>query len=133
MPETVQPHARVLVVDDEASILDIVDRVLLAAGYQTSLTTSPLEALRLIESEPPFDLLLTDLVMPEMSGDELARRALVLRPQLKVLYLTGYSDRLFTLRSWLWENEAFLDKPVTIEGLREAVALAIFGTIRGSV
>jgi CheY-like chemotaxis protein len=133
MPETVQRQARVLVVDDEASILDVVDRVLLPAGYQMSLTTSPLEALRLLESEPPFDLLLTDLAMQEMTGDELARRALALYPQLKVLYLTGYSDRLFTLRSWLWENEAFLDKPVTIEGLREAVALAIFGTTRSSV
>jgi CheY-like chemotaxis protein len=133
MPETVAHHARVLVVDDEALILDVVDRVLLSAGYHMSLTTSPVEALRLLESEPPFDLLLTDLVMAEMAGDELARRALIVSPQLKVLYLTGYSDRLFTLRSCLWENEAFLDKPVTVEGLREAVALAIYGTTRGSV
>ena len=62
----------------------------------------------------------------------MARRALIVSPQLKVLYLTGYSDRLFRLRSCLWENEAFLDKPVTVEGLREAVALAIYGTTHGS-
>ena len=66
--------------------------------------------------------------MPEMAGDELARRVRLLHPDVKVLYLTGYADRLFTARATLWENEAFLEKPFNITGLREAVSLALFGT-----
>jgi FixJ family two-component response regulator len=52
----------------------------------------------------------------------------LLHPDLSVLYLTGFADRLFTARATLWENEAFVEKPVSIDGLREAVSLALFGT-----
>ena len=130
MTEPAEPQSRVLVVDDEESIRIIVDRVLREAGYETSLVSNGPEALRLLAGDVPFDLLLTDLVMPEMSGDELARRARLSRPDLKVLYLTGYSDKLFSVRPMLWEHEAFIDKPVTLDGLREAVSLAIFGSTR---
>ena len=66
-----------------------------------------------------------------MNGDELARRAWLRMQDLKVLYLTGYSDYLFGVRSTLWEHEAFLDKPPTATGVLEAVALSIFGTTHG--
>jgi two-component system cell cycle sensor histidine kinase/response regulator CckA len=120
---------RVLVVDDEREIRDVADRVLRNGGYETMLAQSGADALRLLEAGAAIDLLLTDLRMPEMNGDELARRACLLRPGLKVLYFTGYADELFRNRSTLWTNEAFLDKPVTPNGLIEAVALATFGSI----
>jgi CheY-like chemotaxis protein len=122
---------RILVVEDEDPIRQLVDRILRETGYETSAAPNGLEGLRLIETEASFDLLLTDLDMPQMSGDELVRRARVLHPDLKVMYLTGFSDRLFTDRSMLWEDEAFLDKPITLNGLREAVSLALFGHVRG--
>jgi two-component system cell cycle sensor histidine kinase/response regulator CckA len=128
MTEPAVPYSRVLVVDDEESIRNVVDRVLREAGYETRLVSNGPEALRLLASELPFDLLLTDLVMPEMSGDELARRARLSHPDLKVLYLTGYSDKLFSVRPMLWQHEAFIDKPVSVDGLREAVSMAIFGS-----
>ena len=74
-----------------------------------------------------FDLLLTDLIMPKMTGDELARRLRRQRPALKVLYLTGYSDQLFERKGTLWADEAFLDKPMTVTGLLDAVSLLLFG------
>jgi two-component system, cell cycle sensor histidine kinase and response regulator CckA len=122
---------RVLVVDDEASILLFVDRVLREAGYQTTMAPTADAALVVAPSIKPLDLLLTDMMMPGMSGDELARRLRLDEPDLRVLYLTGFADRLFTSRQVLWDNEAFIEKPVTVEALREAVSLAIFGHTRG--
>jgi FixJ family two-component response regulator len=82
-------------------------------------------------AEPALDLLVTDLVMPDMDGDELARRLCQRLPDLKVLYLTGFSDRLFAERHTLRSNEAFVEKPVTATGLLEAVSLLLFGHTRG--
>ena len=68
-------------------------------------------------------------MMPAMTGDELARLLRQSQPELKVLYLTGYSDRLFKEKTTLWADEAFLDKPCTVKGLREAVSLLLFGSL----
>ncbi len=76
-----------------------------------------------------LDVLVTDVMMPGMTGDELARRLRQSDRGLKVLYLTGYSDRLFKEKDALWEDEAFLDKPCTVKGLREAVSLLLFGQL----
>jgi len=122
---------RVLVVDDEASVLLFVDRALRDAGYDPTLAPNADAALALAAASEPFDLLLTDLMMPGMCGDELARHLRLRHPDLRVLYLTGFSDRLFATRPVLWTNEAFIEKPVTVAGLREAVSLAIFGHTRG--
>lgn len=113
---------RVLVVDDEAPIRNYVNRVLQKAGYQTTVAEDALEAVRLTWSHGPFDVLVTDLVMPHLSGDELARRLRTIQPDLPVLYVTGFSDRLFADRQLLWESEAFLDKPFSPTGLLEALA-----------
>ena len=79
-----------------------------------------------------LNLLVTDLTMPKMNGDELARRLRVLQPDLPVLYLTGFSDRLFADRMQLWENEAFLDKPCSINGLLEAMSLVSHRPVPGA-
>lgn len=123
---------RVLVVDDESSVLEFVDRVLRDAGYTTDRATDGPEALEIAERLGSFDLLLTDVLMPQMSGDELARRLRLTHPTLKVLYLTGYSDRLFKEKTVLWEGEAFLDKPCTAAGLLQAVSLLLFGRLQTS-
>ena len=119
--------ARVLIVDDEESVRTLAKRVLHGAGYETVVAADGPEALRIAEGQPPFDLLLADVVMPGMHGDELARQLLYREPDLKVLYITGYSDQLFAARAALGANEAFIEKPVTMQGLVEAVALALSG------
>ena len=123
--------AKILIVDDEPPIRDFVERVLRDAGYTTALAVDGREALEVAGKFGSCDLLLTDLVMPEMNGDELARRLRRDDPNLNVLYLTGYSDRLFKEKTVLWEGEAFLDKPCTIEGLLEAVSLLLSGHTHG--
>jgi two-component system cell cycle sensor histidine kinase/response regulator CckA len=77
-----------------------------------------------------FDILVTDVMMPEMNGDELARRLRQGAERMKVLYLTGFSDKLFKEKVTLWEDEAFLDKPCTIKGLLEAVSLLLHGRVQ---
>jgi len=126
-----QRVARVLVVDDEESVRRFAEGALRHARYEVAVAFDGPEALRMAEEQGPFDLLLADLVMREMRGDELARQVRRLYPDMKVLYFTGYSDRLFEDRKVLWEKEAFIEKPVTVKGLLEAVSLILFGHTRG--
>jgi two-component system, cell cycle sensor histidine kinase and response regulator CckA len=121
----------ILVVDDDQSVRDFVDRVLREAGYRTMVAASGPEALELAAKEP-IDLLLTDVNMPQMTGDELARRLRHDEPSLKVLYLTGFSDQLFNEKTTLWQDEAYLEKPCTIAGLLQAVALITVGHVRST-
>jgi CheY-like chemotaxis protein len=122
---------RVLIVDDEEPICRLVDRILVEGGYDTVIAPDADAAIGLVATDDPLDLLLTDLMMPDMNGDELARRIRQVRPSLKVLYLTGFPDKLFSTRPTLWEGEAFLEKPIKSAALREAVSLALFGHTRG--
>jgi len=118
---------RVLVVDDEPNVREFVTRAMKDSGCDITVAGDGNEALAAAAKGEPFDLLLTDVVMPQMSGDELARRLRQTQPSLKVLYLTGYSDRLLKDKSTLWEDEAFLDKPCSKQGLLEAVSLLLYG------
>lgn len=124
--------ARVLVVDDEPSVRDLVARVLERAGYTIALASDGPEALEAAGRFGSFDLLVTDVMMPRMKGDELARRLREIEPSLKVLYLTGYTDQLFREKITLWEDEAFLDKPCSVQGLLEAVSLLVNGHMKSS-
>ena len=124
---------RVLLVDDEEAVRRFVERVLRDGGYQTTVAVDGVDALKVAEEMKGVDLLVTDLMMPQMSGDELARRLRQKDPSLKVLYLTGYSDHLFKEKVMLWEGEAFLDKPCSVKGLLEAVSLLTAGRIDAPV
>jgi two-component system cell cycle sensor histidine kinase/response regulator CckA len=117
----------ILAVDDEPGVLALVRRCLDDDWVTLSEAGSGREALAHIAKGGALDLLLTDLRMPEMEGDELARQARTNDRDLKVLYLTSHADRLFDAKPLLWAQEAYLDKPFSREGLREAVALLIYG------
>ena len=120
----------VLVVDDEEPVRKFVERVMQSAGYQVAVAGDGPQAIEVAEKMTRLDILVTDLMMPEMLGDEIARRLRQHEPRLKVLYLTGYSDRLFKDKVTLWEDEAFLDKPCSIKGLLQAVSLLLFGRLQ---
>jgi len=117
----------VLVVDDEEPVRKFVERVMREAGYETATASDGPEALDVAAKLETFDILVTDVMMPQMTGDELARRIRQSTPGIKVLYLTGFSDRLFKEKVTLWADEAFLDKPCSVKGLLEAVSLLLFG------
>ncbi len=104
----------ILIVDDEDSMLIYLDRVLSGAGYRTTLAVDGPDAIRAAGRTGRFDLLLTDVHMPDVTGLELVRQLRQHDPLLKVLYLTGHRDRLF-----------ILEKPCSAAGLLKAVSLAI--------
>jgi two-component system cell cycle sensor histidine kinase/response regulator CckA len=124
--QTPKTPIRALVVDDEECVRMFVDRVLREAGYQTLTAKDGPSARDLVEQTGPPHILVTDELMPEMSGHDLVRWVRGRHPSVKVLYLTGYSDRLFDAKESLWQDEAFLDKPCSVRGLLQAVSLLLF-------
>jgi len=119
----------VLIVDDEEPVRKFVDRVMRDAGFTTAQACDGAEALDVASKVGTVDLLVTDVMMPQMLGDELARRLRQSEPAVKVLYLTGYSDRLFKEKVTLWADEAYLDKPCSVKGLQQAASLLLFGQL----
>jgi CheY-like chemotaxis protein len=122
---------RLLVVDDEEPALRLVERILSTDNYDIRIAMSGPSALSLLD-EPgaaPVDLLVTDLMMPGMSGRELSKIVRQRCPSVRVLYQTGFADSLFTGVQELQEHEAFVEKPFSAIGLLEATRLLMFGHI----
>jgi len=121
----------VLIVDDEEPIRRAARRMLEMDGYTVLDAENGTRAVELL-SHPNVvvDLLMADLQMPELTGEEMARQIRANRRDLKVLYVSGHVDRLFNERPALWEGEAFLEKPFTFEGLTQAVSLLLYGSTR---
>jgi two-component system cell cycle sensor histidine kinase/response regulator CckA len=120
---------RVLIVDDEPGMRKLVRKCLSDDRFKLLEAASGEEALTAAGDPNHLDLLITDEIMPEMAGHELARRLRAANPNLKVLYLTGHSDHLFDAKHQMWEFEAYLDKPFSAQSLREAVALLMVGRL----
>jgi CheY-like chemotaxis protein len=113
----------VLLAEDDAPVRQVVATVLRRAGYVVLDASGPLEALALArEHREPIDLLLTDAVMPLWSGKELADRVSELRPGVRVIYMSGYTDRDIVHHGVLDAQVHFLPKPITPEPLLELVA-----------
>jgi two-component system, cell cycle sensor histidine kinase and response regulator CckA len=112
----------VLLVEDEASVREIAARTLSEAGYRVLEAESGARALELLAgSGQRISLLLTDVVMPGMGGRELATRLAELRPDVPVLYTSGYTDGEILSRGLLDPGVAFLAKPFTATALVLAV------------
>ena len=112
----------ILVVEDEDTIRALVCRVLRSHGYTVLEAADAGLALRLSqELAGPIHLLLTDVVMPQTSGRELAERMAWRRPEVKVLYMSGYTDDAVVRHGVLQEGTAFLQKPFTPDLLAQKV------------
>jgi PAS domain S-box-containing protein len=103
----------VLLVEDEEGVRKLVRSILHRNGYRVLEAKDGAEALRVAEQQPAIDLLLTDVVMPHMSGAAMAARLLASRPGLKLLYMSGYTDNAVVLHGVLRTEAAFLQKPIT--------------------
>ena len=123
------PPAVILLVDDEPPVRDVQRRALELDGHVVKEAGGGLEGIAAIEQPAQIDLVVADLEMPGLNGAEMVRQIRMIRPDLPVLYVTGYIDRLMGARP-LWEREAFLEKPFSVAGLREAVSLLLYGTVR---
>jgi DNA-binding NtrC family response regulator len=109
---------RILLVDDDVSVLSMLTRAL--TSYDLTVAHDGAEALAVANGRP-VDLLITDYLMPEMTGDELIARMREQRPGLKCLVITGHGDLLERESPDWWRDVAHLGKPFRIQALREAV------------
>jgi PAS domain S-box-containing protein len=104
----------VLLVEDELLVRQVTHEILRRSGYQVLEASDGAEALRLLGDHPGrIDLLLTDVVMPGMSGYELVDRARPLRPAMRILYVSGYSEEAITRQGQATESIELLAKPFT--------------------
>jgi DNA-binding response OmpR family regulator len=122
---------RLLVVDDEPPVLRLVARILATDNYDVSTAENGDAAVKLLQKPGlgVVDLLVTDLMMPGMTGRELAAIVRRSHPNVRVLYVTGFADTLFKGVQELGPGESFIEKPFGAEGLLEATRLLMFGHI----
>jgi PAS domain S-box-containing protein len=112
----------VLLVEDEESVRELVGVTLKARGYTVLEASDGLAGLKVAEAHlGTIDILITDVVMPGMSGRDLANRVLTLRPKIKILYLSGYTEDAIIHEGALEPGTAFLQKPFTLHGLARKV------------
>ncbi len=121
----------ILLVEDEEAVRLLVRRELESRGYTVLIPANTDEALLACDRHTgPIHLLLTDIVMPGMLGPEVARRACALRPDMKVLYMSGYTDESIIQRGLLKGNEVFIQKPFSPHALSQKVREALDGPAR---
>ena len=112
----------ILVVEDERRLRELAGRFLKKAGYNVTTAGDGEEALKLyLELNRDFHLLLTDIVMPGMSGKELADELDKISPELKVLFMSGYTDDIILSHGVSQKDTHFLAKPFTSAALLETV------------
>jgi hypothetical protein len=123
------PHGTetILVVEDEVDVREMAVEVLESLGYRVLQAGSGPAALEILaKSEPPIDLLLSDVIMPGMSGGDLVGRAQLVRPGLRVIYMSGYTAEDSTVKYGVAHSEAsFLQKPFSLEALSRKVRDAL--------
>jgi len=112
----------ILVVDDDLSVLGVIKCMLECGDYNVLMAHSADTALRMTErSDLTIDLMLIDVIMPDISGPDLAERILAMRPHLKVLFMSGCTDSEVVRVKILDRALGFLPKPFTSDGLLERV------------
>ncbi|MBN2082360.1 PAS domain S-box protein [bacterium] len=116
----------ILLVDDDPRIVEIVKELLVLLGYQVTACTDSRKALELFKADQQaYDLVLTDQTMPDLTGAELAEQLLSLRPDLPVVLMTGYSQRLSPEEAHLKGIRDYLLKPVSKQNLAKAIRQAL--------
>ena len=112
----------VLLVEDEQSVRQLVRETLEARGYRVLEAENGEAGLAVAaRHERPIELVITDVVMPELGGRELAQRLLQARPKIKVLYLSGYTEDAIVSEGTIDSGNAFLQKPFTLQSLARKV------------
>ena len=115
-------HETILVAEDDDRVRELACRVLSRYGYAVIAAANGEQALSLCEQHPgPIHLLLSDVVMPGMNGPELAELLKTIRPDLKVLYMSGYTDDAIVRQGVLLHNTPFLQKPFSPARLAEKI------------
>jgi two-component system, cell cycle sensor histidine kinase and response regulator CckA len=124
------PHGveRVLIVDDEKIMVDTLQSLLNRLGYKTASRTSSLETLELFRKKPGhFDLVITDMTMPNMTGDELAEKILEIRPDIPIIICTGFSERIDGETAKQNGIKALVMKPIVVRDIAHTIRKVLDG------
>jgi nitrogen-specific signal transduction histidine kinase/CheY-like chemotaxis protein len=131
-----QGSGHILMVEDEAQLLDANAEFLRSIGYSVSCASSGPEALELIANAPQLDLVISDVVMPRMNGREFADRLLEMRPNTKILFVSGYADDVVLLAGISTLGTPYLQKPFSLKQLgykvQELMAVEVDNNSNGS-
>ncbi|MCD4716184.1 MAG: PAS domain S-box protein, partial [Desulfobacterales bacterium] len=125
-PEILEPlpvgNENILFIDDESGLVDIGKQMLQYLGYDVTTRTSSIEALELCRTKPDrFDLVITDMTMPQMTGDKLAMELIRLRPNIPIILCTGYSGYISEEKAKNMGFRAFAMKPLVLRDLAKTV------------
>ena len=113
---------RILFIDDEEALVEIGSQILGQLGYEVVTKQSSVQALELFRTEPDrFDLVITDMTMPHMTGDKLARKLMTIRPDIPVILCTGHSRLVSEEKAKDIGIKAFVMKPLVMRNLAETV------------
>jgi DNA-binding response OmpR family regulator len=116
-------HESILLVEDEDALRDATGRILTRAGYHVLTAAGGAEAIRIAQTDPdPIGLLLTDVIMPEMMGNEVAARVRAVRPDIPVLYMSGYAQPVLAEHGTLEPGVTMIEKPFSSRELLDRVA-----------
>jgi two-component system cell cycle response regulator CpdR len=117
--------ARILLADDDGTVRDLVERVLVAGGHHVRVAQDGQEALGLADAGGSFDVLVTDVHMPGIDGITLAKTLAAKQPGLKVLLMSGFPEQLQRGKSELAGRVETLTKPCSVEDIRSKIASLI--------
>ena len=119
-------HERILLVDDEQPLVEIGKQMLERLGYTVAARTSSIEALELFKVQPNrFDLVITDIVMPNMTGEKLAEKLMDIRADIPIILCTGYSEKFTRRQASDMGIRSFLMKPLVMQDLAGTVRQAL--------
>jgi PAS domain S-box-containing protein len=119
-------HESILFVDDEKALVDLGEKMLERLGYEVVARTSSIEALECFRNQPDrFHLVITDMTMPNMTGDKLAQELMRIRPGIPVILCTGYSDRISEAKAKALGIQEFVSKPFDMNHLARVIRRAI--------
>ena len=125
-PPTGNEH--ILLIDDETALVEVGKKMLVKLGYKVITQTSSHAALELFNSQPwVFDLVVSDMTMPGMTGDKLAQEMMEVRPDIPVILCTGYSQQISEQQAYALGIRAFLYKPISIDILARKVRTVLEG------
>jgi CheY-like chemotaxis protein/anti-sigma regulatory factor (Ser/Thr protein kinase) len=118
----------ILFIDDEEALVDVGKRILESLGYEVVTRTSSIEALELFKAQSDkFDLVITDLTMPKMTGDELAVKLLRIKPDIPIVLCTGFSAMIDEEKAKAMGMRAFVFKPILIRDIAETIRKVLDG------
>jgi signal transduction histidine kinase/CheY-like chemotaxis protein len=113
---------RILLVDDEKQIIDIEQQILERLGYKVTPKTDSEEALEEFAAQPDrFDLVITDMTMPKMTGDQLAKRMMDIKPQIPVILCTGFNEAITEEKALAMGIDKFVMKPIVKDDLANTI------------